>query len=60
MKRTDIIVLSKRDTERVVKLLENPPKPTKHLIAAARRYLQNQAASQTPLRRRKKRSEGLT
>jgi uncharacterized protein (DUF1778 family) len=31
------IVLSERDTERVLKLLENPPKPTPALLAAARR-----------------------
>ncbi len=30
------IVLSKRDTERVLDLLENPPKPTPALLAAAR------------------------
>jgi len=32
------IVLSERDTDLVLKLLENPPKPTKALIAAALRY----------------------
>ena len=31
------IVLSARDTERVLKLLENPPKPSAALLAAARR-----------------------
>ena len=31
------IVLSERDTTRVLKLLENPPKPTPALRAAARR-----------------------
>lgn len=31
------IVLSERDTERVLNLLENPPKPTRALLAAARR-----------------------
>lgn len=37
--RAERIVLSKRDTERVLKLLENPPKPTPALLAAARRRL---------------------
>lgn len=36
--RSERIVLSERDTDLVLKLLENPPKPTKALIAAARRY----------------------
>ncbi|MGA3308838.1 MAG: DUF1778 domain-containing protein [Xanthobacteraceae bacterium] len=31
------IVLSVRDSKRVLKLLENPPKPTPALMAAARR-----------------------
>jgi len=31
------IRLSERDSVRVLKLLENPPKPTKALLAAARR-----------------------
>jgi uncharacterized protein (DUF1778 family) len=35
--RAERIVLSDRDTERVLKLLENPPKPTPALLAAARR-----------------------
>ncbi|MEK6210299.1 MAG: DUF1778 domain-containing protein [Pseudomonadota bacterium] len=37
--RAERIVLSERDTERVLKLLENPPKPTPALLAAARRRL---------------------
>jgi uncharacterized protein (DUF1778 family) len=37
--RAERIVLSDRDTERVLKLLENPPKPTRALLAAARRRL---------------------
>lgn len=37
--RAERIVLSERDTARVLKLLENPPKPTPALIAAARRRL---------------------
>jgi uncharacterized protein (DUF1778 family) len=35
--RAERIVLSQRDSERVLKLLENPPKPTPALLAAARR-----------------------
>jgi uncharacterized protein (DUF1778 family) len=35
--RAQRIVLSQRDTERVLKLLDNPPKPTPALLAAARR-----------------------
>lgn len=35
--RTERIVLSQRDTARILKLLENPPKPTPALLAAARR-----------------------
>jgi len=35
--RTERIVLSKRDTARVLKLLENPPKPNLALLAAGRR-----------------------
>ena len=35
--RAERIVLSKRDTKRVLALLENPPKPTPALLAAARR-----------------------
>ena len=35
--RADRIVLSERDTVRVLKLLENPPKPTPALLAAVRR-----------------------
>jgi uncharacterized protein (DUF1778 family) len=35
--RAERIVLSERDTERVLDLLENPPKPTPALLAAARR-----------------------
>jgi uncharacterized protein (DUF1778 family) len=31
------IVLSKRDSRRVLHLLENPPKPTQALLAAAKR-----------------------
>jgi uncharacterized protein (DUF1778 family) len=37
--RAERIVLSDRDTRRVLKLLENPPKPTKALLAAARRFV---------------------
>ena len=35
--RAERIVLSERDTARILKLLENPPKPTPALLAAARR-----------------------
>ena len=35
--RAERIVVSERDTRRVLDLLENPPKPTKALLAAARR-----------------------
>ena len=35
--RAERIVLSRRDTEKVLQLLENPPKPTAALLAAARR-----------------------
>jgi uncharacterized protein (DUF1778 family) len=35
--RAERIVLSARDTKRVLELLEHPPKPTTALLAAARR-----------------------
>jgi len=35
--RAERIVLSARDSKRVLELLENPPKPTRALMAAARR-----------------------
>jgi len=35
--RAERIALSERDTVRVLELLENPPKPTPALMAAARR-----------------------
>jgi uncharacterized protein (DUF1778 family) len=35
--RAERIVLSERDSERVMNLLEKPPKPTAALLAAARR-----------------------
>lgn len=35
--RSERIVLSERDTARVLELLENPPEPTAALLAAARR-----------------------
>jgi uncharacterized protein (DUF1778 family) len=37
VERTERIVLSERDSKRVLQLLEKPPKPTAVLIAAARR-----------------------
>ena len=39
VQRAECIALSERDTVRVLELLENPPKPTPALIAAARRRL---------------------
>ena len=33
--RTERIRLSERDSARILKLLQNPPKPTKALLAAA-------------------------
>jgi uncharacterized protein (DUF1778 family) len=38
--RNERIVLSERDTTRVLELLENPPKPTAALRAAARSHRQ--------------------
>ena len=35
--RAERIVLSQRDTKRVLELLAKPPKPTRALLAAARR-----------------------
>lgn len=35
--RAERVVLSERDSARVLALLENPPKPTRALLAAARR-----------------------
>ena len=35
--KAERIVLSERDTARVLSLLENPPKPTRALLEAARR-----------------------
>jgi uncharacterized protein (DUF1778 family) len=35
--RAERIVLSRRDSVRILKLLEHPPKPTPALVAAARR-----------------------
>jgi uncharacterized protein (DUF1778 family) len=35
--RAERITLSQRDSARILKLLENPPKPTKALLSAARR-----------------------
>lgn len=39
VEKADRIVLSERDTKRVLDLLENPPPPTPALIDAARRAL---------------------
>lgn len=38
MARSDRIVLSERDTDLVLKLLEKPPRPTRALLDAAARY----------------------
>jgi uncharacterized protein (DUF1778 family) len=40
VERNERIVLSERDTARVLELLENPPKPTAALLAAARAHKQ--------------------
>lgn len=37
VERAERVILSERDSARVLKLLENPPKPTRALLAAARR-----------------------
>ncbi|HLH77591.1 MAG TPA: DUF1778 domain-containing protein [Candidatus Binataceae bacterium] len=37
VRRSERIVLSERDSKRVLELLEKPPKPTEALLAAARR-----------------------
>ena len=37
VRRSERIVLSERDSKRVLELLEKPPKPTEALIAAAKR-----------------------
>ena len=37
--RAERIVLSKRDSKRILQLLENPPEPPPALVAAARRCL---------------------
>ena len=39
VQRAERISLSERDTKRVLGLLDNPPKPTEKLIAAARARL---------------------
>lgn len=40
VERNERIVLSERDTARVLELLENPPKPAATLLAAARAHKQ--------------------
>lgn len=37
VRRSERIVLSERDSKRVLELLEQPPKPTEALVAAAKR-----------------------
>ena len=39
--RAERIVLSERDSTRVLKLLDNPPKPTQALLAVARRRIRH-------------------
>lgn len=39
VERSERIVLSNRDSRRVLQLLEKPPKPTAALIAAAKRLM---------------------
>jgi hypothetical protein len=43
--RVERIVLSERDTVRVMELLENPPKPTPALMAAAHRRTTRETAA---------------
>ncbi len=50
--RAERIVLSERDTTRVLKLLEHPPKPTAALLAAALRRARKQAARLSGVRNR--------
>jgi uncharacterized protein (DUF1778 family) len=40
--RAERVVLSERDTLRVLELLENPPEPTPALLAAAHRHARKQ------------------
>jgi uncharacterized protein (DUF1778 family) len=42
VEKADRIVLSERDTKRILDLLENPPPPTDALVDAARRALKRQ------------------
>lgn len=42
VERRERIVLSERDTLRVLELLENPPPPNKKLVAAAIAWAENQ------------------
>jgi len=37
VRQAERLLLSKRDSERVLRLLENPPKPKRPLVEAARR-----------------------
>ena len=50
--RAERIVLSERDTARVLELLENPPEPTPALMAAAERRLSRPSPSNLPARSR--------
>ncbi|MGP1397154.1 MAG: DUF1778 domain-containing protein [Inquilinaceae bacterium] len=42
--RAERMLLSDRDTERVLELLENPPEPTPALMAAARRRIARESS----------------
>lgn len=43
VERTERIALSERDTLRVLELLDNPPPPSKKLVAAATAWAKNQS-----------------
>src|ERR1035437_5559477 len=52
VEQSERIVLSERDSKRVLRLLEKPPKPTAALIAAARRLAKARAAESSGVRKR--------
>ncbi len=51
VERSERIVLSERDSKRVLHLLEKPPKPTAALIAAASRLAKSSAAESSGVRK---------
>jgi uncharacterized protein (DUF1778 family) len=60
IEREQVIHLSRRDCERLLDLLENPPKPNARFVAAMQYYEQTQSADadsihikETPCRSRK-------